>query len=199
MTNEQIQGLHDGYHLYGSNSALNFIQMWYLSAGEDIADISTGLTNVQRNAQQRLTNDKCSASVRFNRAANDLYVSHTTWLVIYKFVLFKITYKFRTEFSQMYRTLKTYDFKLKTSNGKLVKGQRIKLSSYPGCIYSSDDFYQIGSLAVVETTGDVDNTTLWKQLTPESVLSYARAMIAGRLAKSAADWVDIFVKYNSGK
>ena len=98
----------------------------------------------------------------------------------------------------MFRQLKTYDFKLHTPNGQLVKGQKIKFSGYPGCIYSSDDFYIMDSLAVVETTGDVYNTTLWDSLSPETILSYARAMIASRLAKSAVDWLDIFVRYNSG-
>ena len=81
VTNEQIQGLHDGYRLYGNNSAIDFLGMWLLSASEDVDDIMTGLTGVRRTA--RLNADKCSASVRFDRANNELYTGHTTWCVAF--------------------------------------------------------------------------------------------------------------------
>jgi len=51
---------------------------------------------------------------------------------------------------------------------------------------------------VTETTNQVFETSLFNKLTPESLLSWHRAIIANRLSDSAQEWTDIFAKNNSG-
>jgi hypothetical protein len=81
----------------------------------------------------------------------------------------------------------------------LVGGLRLAFSSQPGFLSSKDDFYISGSqLAVFETTNEIFNTTLYNLLTPQSLLCWIRSLVASRLAKSGAQWVDLFSLYNSG-
>ncbi len=66
----------------------------------------------------------------------DLLVAHSTW----------------DEYSNMMRIFKQYDFELLNKNKRKV----VTFSSYPGCISSQDDFYNINSnLLVMETSLEV--------------------------------------------
>jgi hypothetical protein len=82
----------------------------------------------------------------------------------------------------------------------VVPGSRIAFSSYPGNLFSTDDWYTLSSgLAVTETTIDNHNTTLWKHVVPTgTVLTWIRTMVANRLATNGPDWASSFSKYNSG-
>ncbi len=62
----------------------------------------------------------------------------------------------------MLRIFKMYDFSYSTSpGGARVPGQRMAFSSYPGALYSGDDFYLLSSgLQVMETTIGFDNDAL---------------------------------------
>ena len=53
-------------------------------------------------------------------------------------------------------------------------------------------------VAVSETTNMVYNKTLYKYLTPQSVPTDFRVMIANRLAQNGNHWVRTFEKHNSG-
>jgi len=72
--------------------------------------------------------------------------------------------------------------------------------SYPGMIYSSDDFYVLSSgLVVTETTITILNEKLYKKCQPDqSAVTVVRSLVANWLAKTAKDWVDIFSQLNSG-
>ena len=51
----------------------------------------------------------------------------------------------------------------------------------------------------METTiGSNNNPDLWQYVTPQTVLSWMRVVIADRLAHDAPQWVKLFSKYNSG-
>jgi hypothetical protein len=50
----------------------------------------------------------------------------------------------------------------------------------------------------METTNGVYNTSLYKYLTVESVLSWIRTIVANRMAGDAPTWVSVFSQYNSG-
>ena len=44
-------------------------------------------------------------------------------------------------------------------------------------------------LIVTETTLDMDNPLLWSKVTPQSVLTCTRAMVANRLGTTAKKWI----------
>ena len=74
------------------------------------------------------------------------------------------------------------------------------LSSYPGFVNSLDDYCITNQkLAVMETSNDIQNRTLYDFIQPEgSVPYFLRVTLANRLSEYPSDWVEIFPKYNSG-
>jgi len=52
-------------------------------------------------------------------------------------------------------------------------------------------------LVVMETTNDVWNRDLYVSVTPFSLLSWVRVLVANRMATGGKNWVDIFSRYNS--
>ena len=66
--------------------------------------------------------------------------------------------------------------------GTSVPGVDMSFSSYPGVIYSGDDFTITSSgLTILETTIGNNNKDNWKFVTPEdSVLEGIRATVANR-------------------
>lgn len=72
-------------------------------------------------------------------------------------------------YETMSRIQKRYRLRYKESksSNQLVFGHDITFSSYPGLLYSSDDFYLISSgLAVTRTTFTVYNPQLWTNIQP---------------------------------
>jgi hypothetical protein len=64
---------------------------------------------------------------------------------------------------------------------------------------SVDDWYVTSnSLVVTETTNGFMDSSLRKYIRFENLLSWVRATVANRVAKSGAEWVNIFEKHNSG-
>jgi hypothetical protein len=104
--------------------------------------------------------------------------------------------KLRFTFSAMTRIFKTYQFDF---GDKLTRGKSISFSSYPATISSSDDFYVTDSgLAVIETSNNIFNTSLYDYVRPTSLLCWQRVMLANRIAKNAPEWSTVFGKHNSG-
>jgi len=107
----------------------------------------------------------------------------------------------------MLRILKRYTMPLKrtpTSNntylGDIVPGYDLIFSSYPGTLQSIDDFYMTrpANLTILETTLDIYNDDLYRNLQVTSVPEWIRVIIANRLANSGREWVDKFFMYNDG-
>merc|ERR1719401_2358590 len=89
----------------------------------------------------------------------------------------------------MLRVFKRYEFGSRTP---------IRMSSYPGFLFSADDFYQMGHLVAMETTLPHYNNEIFKRVTPKSLPYWIRVMVANRLATSGPEWMRIFQKHNSG-
>jgi hypothetical protein len=99
---------------------------------------------------------------------SELYVAHTTW----------------SGLEDMTRVYKLYDFGYSadgTVGSAPVPGRRVAFSSYPGNLFSTDDWYTMSSgLAITETTIDNHNTSLWPSVVPETVLTWIRTQVANR-------------------
>jgi hypothetical protein len=174
---QQLKGLADGYNSKTSGKQnLTTMDFLYLNAQGDISDLQAGLPNGTMRGAHKPDTDGCSGLVRFS--PTDLYVAQTAW----------------TEFGAMMRILKTYQ--LDYSN---VNATTVSFSSYPGQLWSGDDFYITSAgLAVIETTSGIFNMSLYDNLSEDSILTWIRVMVANRLAGSASDWAEIFATYNSG-
>eukprot|EP01132_Coremiostelium_polycephalum_P003860 gene3860-4811_t len=121
----------------------------------------------------------CSALIRVLPGNQDVYFGHTTWR--YYYGMLRI-YKYFNLHFQMYGLTYVSSF-----------------SSSPGFLSSKDDFYVTGhQLAVMETTNNIFNNTLFAYVIPQTLFVWQRAVIANILATTAQSWTQVFQLYNSG-
>jgi len=126
----------------------------------------------------------CSAFVRLTTNNADLLAGHTTW----------------DDYSEMTRIFKYYNFPL---GGADTMASTIGMSSYPGVISSSDDFYVLNSgLLVMDTSMEVLDPFTWDKVKDFPVTvhvpNFMHVMTTNRLAKSSAQWTKMFGKINTG-
>ncbi|CAJ1406643.1 unnamed protein product, partial [Effrenium voratum] len=127
---------------------------------------------------------RCSALVRLADGDMDLLMGHTTW----------------DDYSKMTRIFKFYNFSLPAAE---TAATRMSFSSYPGAVTSTDDFYELNSgLVAMETSLVLLDPNAWDKVLdfPRflSVPNFMHLMAVNRLAKTAADWVQLFSKTNTG-
>eukprot|EP01065_Artemidia_motanka_P036030 TRINITY_DN43926_c0_g1_i1.p1 TRINITY_DN43926_c0_g1~~TRINITY_DN43926_c0_g1_i1.p1 ORF type:complete len:574 (+),score=167.94 TRINITY_DN43926_c0_g1_i1:67-1722(+) len=123
----------------------------------------------------------CSSIVKVTPDYSELYASHNTW----------------TGFFTMLRVSKTYDLPFRRADGSSASWALF--AGYFGILASQDDFFALGSgLLVQETTNSVYNQTLLNTITPSSVLTWARSVVANRVAVDGPTWAVAFKKENSG-
>eukprot|EP00455_Lapot_gusevi_P032362 TRINITY_DN3529_c0_g1_i3.p1 TRINITY_DN3529_c0_g1~~TRINITY_DN3529_c0_g1_i3.p1 ORF type:complete len:535 (-),score=171.08 TRINITY_DN3529_c0_g1_i3:144-1748(-) len=183
---QQLQGLVLGYNKACSAFSGCEIDPWgllYLSASSDIEDIEAALTNTAQTSIKS-GRGRCSALIKLLPDNSDLFISHVSW----------------SEYVTMLRIYKLYDFPFASApSGDVIPGFRSSFSSYPGSLFSGDDFYVMSSgLVAVETTTGYDNTTLNQFVQPNTVLDWMRNIVANRLAVTAPQWTQIFAQHNSG-
>ena len=157
----------------------------------DMEDLSQALVvqqNMSVKLDRHLGDGHCSAMIKVLPGNQDLYASHVTW----------------NSYQSMLRVLKKYKMEFSMTNDKksrMVPGQSMTFSGYPGVIYSGDDFTLISpsGLTTIETTIGNANEDLWKYISPEgTIFEGIRATIANRLAHNGKHWSYLFAKYNSG-
>ena len=63
-----------------------------------------------------------------------------------------------------------------------------------------DDWYAVwfSGIAVLETTNNVFNHSLYVNVVPQSLFAWHRVRLANLLAHSAPEWAAVFSQYNSG-
>ena len=127
----------------------------------------------------------CSVLVKHLPSSNQLVVGHATW------------HDYR---ALGHRFLKLYSLPYTLAAGGTVPGHTISMTSYPGSLYSLDDFYIISSrLVTTESTLFVYDKSLYERNTPEgSVWEPVRAMTANRLSRTGSEWGGVFERANSG-
>lgn len=184
----QLQGLEDGYNgkveFPSGSLSINPFGFLLFQMGGDLEDLESALNRSSRT--RAVGSGSCSALIKVLPGRQDLLVSHDTW----------------NTYQSMLRILKRYSLAYRTSpTGKgTIPGKTQVFSSYPGSIFSGDDFYLLSSgLVTLETTIGNSNPDLWKFVRPcGAVMEWLRNIVANRLADSGPAWADIFSKHNSG-
>ncbi|XP_063310769.1 putative phospholipase B-like 2 [Pelobates fuscus] len=184
----QLKGLEDSYNDRISfplgNFTLNPLGFLLFQLGGDLEDLESAFnkTDISNN----LGSGSCSALIKLLPGNKDLLVSHDTW----------------NTYQSMLRIIKKYvlPFRSSPTGGSTVPGSVQTFSSYPGTIFSGDDFYLLSSgLVTLETTIGNSNPLLWKYIQPQgSVLEWLRNIVANRLATGGQEWAKLFEKFNSG-
>ncbi|XP_036418379.1 putative phospholipase B-like 2 isoform X2 [Colossoma macropomum] len=181
----QLQGLEDGYSGQVTfPGRLSFDPFLLIQMAGDLEDLEPAFN---KSSQSRaMGSGSCSALIKLLPGNKELLVSHDTW----------------NNYQSMLRIMKKYNFSFRMSpkDKALIPGGTQAFSSYPGSIFSGDDFYILSSgLVTLETTIGNSNPDLWKFVTPQSsVMEWLRNIVANRLAQTGKEWADIFSQYNSG-
>lgn len=183
----QLTGVMDGYNAHVNQSLqLGILDFMLINMDGDMADVMAALnasfldwSNDMDVIENYIFNTHCSVLVKVADDFSDLFAGHTTWEGYY----------------EMNRVFKTYNLPISVAQSSPV----VMFSGYPGSLSSVDDFYQTNSkLVITETTNGIMNTTLYNAVTPNSVLSFIRVILANKVASSGQEWVETFAKYNSG-
>ena len=188
---QQMLGLYDGYNnACDENKKIGFVDFQLVVANADMEDAVYYKDKARRPNFKNMTSEEirlytdlhthCSALVKAANDFSDIWFGHNTW----------------TSYNVMIRTFKEYRF---VTNSHSEKSKVVVFSSYPGSLSSIDDFYYTDSnLVVMETTNSNLNDTLYDLLSPETLLTWVRVILANRLATSGEDWINLFQKENSG-
>jgi hypothetical protein len=190
LIHRQLEGMLKGYNsMVDESRQLKLEDLNVCNARGDLTELSYYNPSLRPNFSKMTVdqilnhvedNSHCSALIKIAPDFSDVWFGHNTW----------------TNFSSMMRIFKEYRFK---SNNKSEKSKTVAFSGYPGVLSSIDDFYITDQdLFVTETTNSVFKTELYDLLTPESLLTWIRSILANRLSSDAKTWTDTFALYNSG-
>ncbi|XP_047616478.1 putative phospholipase B-like 2 isoform X1 [Phacochoerus africanus] len=189
LTLLQLKGLEDSYG--GSVTfptgkfTIKPLGFLLLQISGDLEDLELALNKTK--TKHAMGSGSCSALIKLLPGHSDLLVAHNTW----------------HSYQYMLRIIKKYWFQFREGPHEdpiPAPGNRVIFSSYPGTIFSCDDFYILGSgLVTLETTIGNKNPALWKYVQPKGcVLEWVRNIVANRLALDGDSWADIFKRFNSG-
>jgi hypothetical protein len=181
---EQLAGLIAGHNAHapasGQLTRLDFLLM------NGVVDLSSVIHKPfasdewtrERAADYTRRTTHCSALVKILPDYSELLTSHNTWTAYY----------------MMLRAAKKYSLPFRG-----VAAADSASSGYFGTLSSTDDFYVLSSgLVVQETTNALFNDTLAHAIVPQAVLTWARGLVANRLATGGSSWAQLFVRENSG-
>ncbi|CAE8637957.1 unnamed protein product, partial [Polarella glacialis] len=120
----------------------------------------------------------CSALIQLAPNLADLWVTHATW----------------DSYRAMLRMVKYLDMPLPG-----VAARRMVFTANPSNLYSADDFYELDTgLTVLETSITNYNSSLWAEIKPQTLMTWVRAMVANRLARTGEEWTEIQDRHKSG-
>ncbi|XP_014244250.1 putative phospholipase B-like lamina ancestor [Cimex lectularius] len=107
-------------------------------------------------------------------------------------------------YSEMLRVQKKYSFNFhytSHSDSLLVPGNTTIFTSYPGSLYSQDDFYHVlgkNNLTIAGSSIKNYNNSLWDKVNLENLMLGPRVVAANRLSKNAKTWTKIMSRNHSG-
>jgi len=180
----QFEGLVEGYNLANPEHPMDTATMFMFESVGDLLDLYHGNLTKGMSLEEKIdfwsTANHCSGLIKLLPDNKELYVSQAAWFF----------------YGAMNRILKHYDIPLQHP---ATATKELTMSSYPGLLYSFDDFYVMSSgLSVIETTFSIFNESLFEALTTHSVLEWLRVMVANRMAHNGKEWAETFGRLNSG-
>jgi hypothetical protein len=191
--NAQLDGLAAGYTaVHKEGQALDAFAFTVLNGFGDLLDLTHVIEPEKYNLDYNRMNKSearayvsrsghCSALVKVSPDYSELYFSHSSWFI----------------FQATMRIYKTYNFEL---SDETTASRHMSFSSYPGYLESLDDFYLMPDtgLVMLQTTNNVFNASLYKQVVPESILAWQRVRAANHMSRTGSDWGSIMDFHNSG-
>ncbi|XP_077509296.1 putative phospholipase B-like 2 [Amblyomma americanum] len=188
---QQMLGLSDAFEnitLDTSRKMTNVTRALFFSLVGDFIDLEAALRRTE-DLQSFSIVPACSALVKVVGDNEDIYLAHDAWFLYRSMLRIQKKYTFPWHYTQS-----------ATGPGGIIPGHTVTMSSYAGKLVSLDDFYLTSAgLTVTETSIENSNPDLWLLLDPEAApLTWVRAMVATRLARSGREWADIFAAKNSG-
>eukprot|EP00049_Salpingoeca_infusionum_P022487 m.7037 g.7037 ORF g.7037 m.7037 type:complete len:525 (-) comp5213_c0_seq1:166-1740(-) len=180
---QQAKGIQAGYQEAApASQALTAMQVYILAMAGDLEDLASAFAdhNPKMNRPKPYIPMDCSGLVKLAHNRSNLFTGHST-------------------FNAYWAALRV--FKRYTLNHSRLgcAASTVTFSSRPGDLHSKDDFFLLSSnMTVIETSLTVFNKTLYQWLVPQTVPTWLRSQLANRLATSASDWTQQFIRYNSG-
>lgn len=181
-----FSGLSDGYNFgaieYCSkqtdhcNKTIDRYLLWSYSSNGDLIDILPMLGLMKYSDPMRA---RCTAFIKLLPDYSDIFMSHNTW----------------TDYRQLHAVLKRITLPIDFFAAKTVV-----FSTRIGMVGSVDDFYVSDSNLMVFETSLLNNneTYLKSYVTPQRLNYWVRANAAMFAAHNGEEWVDLFIKDNSG-
>jgi hypothetical protein len=198
---KQFDGIVAGYQAKQDESDtlpdLKYADFLFLESNGDLYDVIDSMFpeevprwNVSSSTMSRaeflnsiaLHQSKCSALVKLAPDLSELYMGHSTW----------------DSYTAMLRVYKHYTFNLTDLK---PAAQGMSFSSYPGEVFSDDDFYLLSSnIVVLQTTNKIFDASLLDPLKHKThvALSWQRTRAANFLSTNGEEWAEYFKMENSG-
>lgn len=182
----QLDGLVEGYNSEGRASPLTHRQLEVLNLQGDLGDLLKATDPSLRPHPENMTDDElmrytletthCSALIKLLPDNSELFIGHNMWWGYYT----------------MLAVIKRFDFP--------QVGAPLMMTSYPGLLASSDDYYALvgAGLVAMETTNPNYNASSFDYVLPTSVLYWQRVMAANYLARNGSHWMELMARHNSG-
>ena len=209
----QINGLYKGYNLKSEEDDVDIYELYLLNSegNYDNTLVYMGINQIEYNDNVNFENDEnlmkyynttkfeeiwrkltrkshCSAIVKLINENNEknILFGHNTW----------------TGFYELLRTYKSIDYAFEGDNQILgLKPIKMKYSSYPGILFSGDEYYTIeNNLAITQTSLStifperLVNGLNKKEYIPE----FMRIMTINFLSRTGKEWVKNFEKLYNG-
>mmetsp|Transcript_4322 Transcript_4322/g.8677 ORF Transcript_4322/g.8677 Transcript_4322/m.8677 type:complete len:540 (-) Transcript_4322:179-1798(-) len=195
LLQQQFEGLVKGQQDGATDSSkqLSRFEVQVINAVGDLLDLISALSPKERPNYEKMSREElmyavtssghCSGLIRITPDLQELFSAHVAWFT----------------YASMLRIFKHYHIDLQGDVSKYVSARAVSFSSYPGMLESLDDFYMMDSgLAMVQTTNNIFNTTLYEKVHPSSLLAWQRVRLANWIASTGKQWGDILATHNSG-
>lgn len=168
---------------------LTYFDIQFLNAVGDLLDLisalfptwgGTAFNGREQQMKHKWEMGHCSALIKVLPGYENIFMAHSSWFT----------------YAATLRVYKHWNFNI---TDPFTATSKLSFSSYPGFLVSLDDFYILGSgLLMLQTTNNVYNKSLFKEVEPQSLFAWQRVRIANMMANNGQDWGRIFEKYNSG-